>query len=82
MSVCFETHGHEDKFRNLGPMPKVPCTLVRVRRDRYEALLQLPCYRLGSEPTCYEERSVEEAKACSESTSPYTSDNEQSGSNF
>ena len=21
MSVCFETHGHEDKFWNLGPMP-------------------------------------------------------------
>ena len=37
---------------------KVPCTLVGVRRDRYEALLQLPCYRLGSEPTCFEERSA------------------------
>ena len=61
---------------------KVPCTLVGVRRDRYEALLQLPCYRLGSEPTCFEERSVEEAKACSEPTSPYTSDDEPSGSNF
>ena len=23
MSVCFETHGHEDKFWNLGPMPTV-----------------------------------------------------------
>ena len=22
MSVSFETHGHEDKFWNLGPMPK------------------------------------------------------------
>ena len=21
MAVCFETHGHEDKFWNLGPMP-------------------------------------------------------------
>ena len=61
---------------------KVPCTLVGVRRDRYEALLQLPCYRLGSEPTYFEERSVEEAKACSEPTSPYTSDDEPSGSNL
>ena len=25
MSVCFETHGHEDKFWNLGPMPTVDC---------------------------------------------------------
>ena len=23
MTVCFETHGHEDKFWNLGPMPSV-----------------------------------------------------------
>ena len=61
---------------------KVPCTLVGVRRDRYEALLQLPCYKLGSELTYFEERSVEEAKACSEPTSPYTSDDEPSGSNF
>ena len=62
---------------------KVPCTLVGVRRDRYQELLQLPCYSLGSEPTYFEERSVEEAKACSEPTSPYTSDDDEpSGLNF
>ena len=59
---------------------KVPCTLVGVRRDGYEALLQLQCYRLGSKLTCFEERSVEEAKACSEPTTPYTSDDGPSGS--
>ena len=24
MAVCLETHGHEDKFWNLGPMPTGP----------------------------------------------------------
>ena len=28
MSVCFETHGHEDKFWNLGPMPDSMVTTV------------------------------------------------------
>ena len=40
------------------------------------------CYRLGSKPTCFEERSVEKAKACSKPTSQYTSDDEPSGSNL
>ena len=50
----------------------VPCTLIGVRRCRYEALLQVPCYKVGSEPTFFEQRRVQEAKASTTSKPAFT----------
>ena len=32
MAVCLETHGHEDKFWNLGPMPSVEKSVKMVEK--------------------------------------------------